>query len=455
MLGYSVGVLGVTSGCSNNKMEPSSEMEKNIEMWKVKRLIENLDKARGNGTSLISLIIPPKDQLPMTNKMITEEYGKAANIKSRVVRNAVQTALTSVKERLKLYNNKIPPNGLIIYCGEVMNEQGDTEKKYTIDIQPFKPINTSLYICDNKFQTAPLKELLETDDKFGFIVMDGSGSLFGTLQGSAREILHKFTVDLPKKHRRGGQSAMRFSRLRQEARHNYIRKVAEQAVTLFITNDKVNVTGIVLAGSAEFKKELHQSDMLDQRLAAKVVKIVDVSYGGENGFTQAIELSSDTLANVKFVREKQLIGKFFEEVAQDTRKYCYGVSDTLRALEMGAAETIMLFEDLSHTRYILKNNVTGSEKVVILTPEEAEDQSHFVENGAELETVDSIALSEWIVENYLNFGASLEFVTDRSPEGSQFVRGFGGIGAFLRYVLDVGELNALEEDIDEDWDDFM
>ena len=42
-----------------------------------------------------------------------------------------------------------------------------------------------------------LQELLESDDKFGFIVMDGNGSLFGTLAGNTREILHKFSVHLP------------------------------------------------------------------------------------------------------------------------------------------------------------------------------------------------------------------------------------------------------------------
>ena len=38
---------------------------------------------------------------------------------------------------------------------------------------------------------------------------------------------------------RGGQSALRFARLRMEKRHNYVRKVAETAVQLFISNDKV------------------------------------------------------------------------------------------------------------------------------------------------------------------------------------------------------------------------
>ena len=62
---------------------------------------------------------------------------------------------------------------------------------------------------------------------------------------------------------RGGQSALRFARLRMEKRHNYVRKVAEVATTLFITNDKVNIAGLILAGSADFKTELSQSDMFD------------------------------------------------------------------------------------------------------------------------------------------------------------------------------------------------
>ena len=105
----------------------------------------------------------------------------------------------------------------------------------------------SLYLCDIKFHTEALSELLESDQRFGFIVMDGNGSLFGTLAGNTREIIHKFTVDLPKKHGRGGQSALRFSRLRDEKRHNYVRKVAELAVQHYITQDKVCKTGASMA----------------------------------------------------------------------------------------------------------------------------------------------------------------------------------------------------------------
>lgn len=45
-----------------------------------------------------------------------------------------------------------------------------------------------------------------------------------------------------------------------------------------------------------------------------------------------------------------------------------------------------------------------------------------------MELVECQPLLEWLANNYKNFGATLEIITDKSQEGSQFVRGFGGIG---------------------------
>lgn len=57
-----------------------------------------------NGTSMISLIIPPKDQVSRVAKMLADEFGTASNIKSRVNRLSVLSAITSVQQRLKLYS---------------------------------------------------------------------------------------------------------------------------------------------------------------------------------------------------------------------------------------------------------------------------------------------------------------------------------------------------------------
>lgn len=242
----------------------------------------------------------------------------------------------------------------MVYTGTVVTEDGK-EKRLNVDFEPFKPINTSLYLCDNKFHTEALQGLLQSDQRYGFVVMDGMGSLFGVVQGNTKEVLQRITVDLPKKHGRGGQSALRFARMRLEKRHNYVRKVAELAVQNFITNDRPNVAGLVLAGSAEFKNDLAQSDMFDQRLKDAVVAIVDVSYGGDNGFNQAVELASETLANVKFVQERKLINAFFEQISVDNGKFVFGVKDTLSVLEMGAVETLIVWEELPVVRFTLRD----------------------------------------------------------------------------------------------------
>lgn len=296
------------------------------------------------------------------------------------------------------------------------------------------------------------------DEAFGFIVMDGNGCLYGTVQGSNREVLHKFSVDLPKKHGRGGQSALRFARLRLEKRHNYVRKVAELATQLFVTDgQRPNVQGLVLAGSADFKSELMRSDLFDMRLSKIVLKMVDVSYGGENGFNQAIELSADTLGQVKLMKEKKLLQKYMDEISLDTGKYCFMVDDTLKALELGAVEDLIIWENLDTNRFVLRNSSTGDNTILHLNKEQESNDTHFhdPETGVELEVVEKEPLVEWFANNYKNYGCNLEFVTDRSGEGTQFVKGFGGIGGILRWKVDFVELSNFEEaaHMDDDSDD--
>jgi peptide chain release factor subunit 1 len=430
-----------------------------IEQFKVRRLIKMLDSARGNGTSAITLILNAKQDINLTNKMLTEEYGTASCIKSRVNRLSVLSAITSTQQRLKLYN-RTPPNGLILFCGEVLTDDGK-EKKLTVDFEPFKPINTSLYLCDNRFHTESLGELLEDDDKFGFLIMDGNGSLFGTVQGSHKEVLHKFSVDLPKKHGRGGQSALRFARLRLEKRHNYVRKVGELATQFFIPNGQTpNIKGLIVAGSAEFKQTLTtDTDLFDMRLAAIVIPpLLDISYGMEVGLNQAIELASESLSNVKLIQEKKLISKFLDEVAQDTGRYCFGIKETMQGLEAGAVETLIVYEAFHLTRLVLRNPHASTSETFFLTDEEMKAPRLYKcnETNVDLTVEEKDPFLDWIVMNYKNYGTKLEFVTDKSQEGSQFCTGFGGIGGLLRYRVDFADMDYDPGDMgDFDLDDYM
>lgn len=42
-------------------------------------------------------------------------------------------------------------------------------------------------------------------------------------------------------------------------------------------------------------------------------------------------------------------------------------------------------------------------------------------------------LSEWLASHHTDFNADLIFVSETTKEGKQFLKGFSGLGAFLRY----------------------
>ena len=435
------------------KTTEEEENEINLEMFRLKKLIQDLDQMRGLGTSLITLIINYKDQISQFTKMLVDEIGKASNIKSRITRQNVTDALYSAKEKLNLYS-RTPPNGLVIFCGLVQMPNGG-EKMIKIDLEPFKPINTSLYRCNNIFHTDELKALLVDNDKFGFLIMDGNGCLLGLLQGNTKTVLNQFSVDLPKKQAKGGQSAPRFGRLRIEKRHNYIRKVSEALTAAFITNDVPNVKGLILAGCAEFKNDLKKSDLFDQRLRPIVIKVVDISYGGDLGFNQAIELSQDALKNVKFVHEKKILGKFFEEIAKDTGKYVFGIKDTMEAVENGIVDLLIFWENIDFVRLTLKDNKDEIRYEIVSSKKISGQKFKPEGSDIEYEIVENVSLSEWLLNNYKNYVSHLEIVTDKMSEGNQFVKGFGGIGGILRYKLEQNFEDFEENSISFDEEDFI
>ena len=152
-----------------------SDEELTIQRYKIKRLIKKLEIAKGIGTSVITVYCPPKDQLPRVVTMLTNEMSTANNIKSHTNKLSVQSAITAALGRLKLIKH-MPPNGMLLFSGTILNEE-NKEKKIVLDVEPFKPVSRSLYLCDNKFHTEELHRMLDSDDTYGFIVVDGNGGL--------------------------------------------------------------------------------------------------------------------------------------------------------------------------------------------------------------------------------------------------------------------------------------
>merc|ERR1711964_75682 len=174
--------------------------------------------------------------------------------------------------------------------------------------------------------------------------------------------------------------------------------------------------------------------------------------GGENGFNQAIQLSAEALSNVKFMAEKQLLSRYMTEIAKDGL-YCFGMRDTLYALEQGACDTLIVWDSLEVTRYTLHNSVTDETTTKHLQKHEIKRGLEFTDpkTNTTLDVEKSEDFLDWLANNYSNYGAQLEFVTDKSQEGAQFVKGFGGIGGLLRYQITFYDEDEFGSDGSDAW----
>nr|XP_040582285.1 eukaryotic peptide chain release factor subunit 1-like [Lepeophtheirus salmonis] len=400
------------------------EEDQELQQLKIYSTLKSLNRYSGSGTSIISLILPPKDQIHRAIKLLMTEQNAASNIKSRVNRLSVQNAISSAIVKLKSLR-EVPTNGLAIFSGAIMENK--KEKRICLAIEPIDPINTSLYLCDSKFHVQNLVEQFNDSSKYGIVIITGHESIFAELCGNSKKILQSITVDLPKKHGRGGQSSVRFARLRVEKRNAYVKKVAEISNNIFNTAE---YEGFIIGGYASLKNEFSSSDFLDKEITNKILKVVDTNYSGINGLNQAIELSQDTLINVKYNKERNIINTLFDEISTNG-KYTLGFEDVYDALINSTVERIILNcdleKDVKFDDYInsLNNGTTEGKDVI---SDDDNDLNDLNDCGNVIDFFSMI---------YKKYDAKLSLVSDKTSEGTQFLEAFGGIGAVLKYSLKI------------------
>ncbi|KAJ7184419.1 eukaryotic translation release factor [Mycena filopes] len=127
-----------------------------------RKLIQSLESAKGAGSSsLITLILSPDDELSRAASMLTQQYITAASVKTRASRLPVLAAITMAQQRLKLYEARLPPNGLVLLVGTSLTDEGK-ETKVAFDFEPHRPFEASVYRCGNRFYTEELAALFES-----------------------------------------------------------------------------------------------------------------------------------------------------------------------------------------------------------------------------------------------------------------------------------------------------
>lgn len=101
----------------------------------LRAFINLLKKFRGYATTLITLYVNSERPMPDVVGLLRSEWSTAANIKDKTTRTHVQDTLERMVNNLK-GEAKAPPNGMAIFAGFHMVNQGNYEWVYYVVVPP-------------------------------------------------------------------------------------------------------------------------------------------------------------------------------------------------------------------------------------------------------------------------------------------------------------------------------
>ena len=334
--------------------------------YQLKKFVKELERYKGRHTELVSVYIPKDYDINKIINHLAQEQGTASNIKSAATRNNVTDALERMIQHLRLFK-RTPENGLAVFSGNVAEREGQQDFKVW-SIEPPIPLNTRIYRCDKEFVLDLLREMLEAKELYGLVVIDRRDAIIAHLKGKAIVPILKTHSEVPGKTRAGGQSAHRFERLREGAKIEHFKKVAEYMKEKFISDP--NLKGIIVGGPGPTKYEFVDSGYITTEVRKKIIAIKDLSYTEEFGLQELLEKSEDILAEEEVTWEKKIVGKFFETLAKKPGTVSYGYDEVMKNLKLGAVEILLLSESLEEEKieeFEKEAKLVGTEVKIIST----------------------------------------------------------------------------------------
>ncbi len=340
--------------------------------------LEELEKYRGRGTELVTVIVPAGYDLNKIITMLIQERSTASNIKSKRTRSNVTTALEKIIQHLQSFRST-PPNGIAVFCGNV---GVDRDEWIFESIIPHEPLTVKVYRCDQQFFIEPLKELIKPKEVYGLVVIERREATIGLLKGKRIEVIKNIKSIVPGKFRAGGQSAARFERVREGLARDFYKQVAA-----LVKEQLSSVKGILLGGPGPTKNEFYE--LLPTEVKQKIIAVVDTGYSDEYGLKELVERAGDVLKETEIMAEKEILREFFAAIAKN-QPVAYGVEEVRKKLLEGAVEKLLLSEGL---------------------PRE---------------------LRKSLEEAAAQVNAEVIYISTETDEGKEFLA-MGGVGAFLRY----------------------
>ncbi len=392
--------------------------------YSISREIKRLRSVRGYGTELISIYVPAGFQLSEEISKLKEEYSQSSNIKSKSTRGNVQSAIDKIIQYLRLYR-ETPKNGLVVFCGNLSDNQSKADIEL-FSIEPPLPLKVNIYRCDSTFMLDPLELLVDNKDTYALLVMDGREATVATLKGAHIQVFKKMNSTAHAKVRKGGQSAARYERVIEEQIGEYYTRIGE-AINMMCQQLQFKVKGLIVGGPGPAKEGFAKADKLNYQI--KILGVYDTGYTDEYGLQELLEKAQDLLREEAAAKERKVLERFMQERVRNGLA-TYGYENTKEALESGKAGTLILSEDAD--LFLVKYECSSCKEVVERI-EEGQHREAKHSCGGTLQAVEVKDIIEELLDMAEKAGTEIVFVSSESSYGKEFLMGFKGIGALLRY----------------------
>ena len=344
-------------------------------IYKLRKILKELEEIKGRHTELVSVYVPKDYNLQEMVNMLRQESTLTENVKNKTVRNNVLGAIDKILQELKFFK-KTPGNGLVIFAGNVSETEGESDIRVWL-IHPPEQLKVKKYWCDKRFELEPLQDMVAEKELYGLIVMDNREVTIALLKGKKIEILRKKGSIVPGKTIKGGQSQMRYQRIRAGLINDWYKSIAENVKELF---SKFDLKGMIIGGPGPAKNDFFEKDYLETDLKKQVIGVKNTGYTDEQGLEELVQRSQDILAEAAVAKEKALLQKFFEELRKESGLVTYGKEKITKALEMGAIEIILVSEGLE-TETLAEKAKKYNTKVEIISRDTREGEQLYQLGG--------------------------------------------------------------------------
>ena len=270
-----------------------------------------------------------------------------------------------------------------------------------LEIEPLVVLDSSPFLL-------PLARLRDDYEDYGLLLLDSQEARLFTIRSRLLEEKIQSSIDLMNKHKKGGWSQMRYSRLRKGAIKSFLGEVVEDLARL---EGLQNMRGLVIAGPGEAKIEL--MEMLSPQIKERVMGLLDVSMGVKPA--DLVEMG-DRLALDK---ERSLSRERAAELRSAVLRgqlYATGADKVRDALQQGRVKSLLLLDGFLIPGWICES-------------------CQYFQEGSQPERcprcngrTSRVNILEELYELAQRTGAEVEFV-----EEDEFLRSLGGVGAILRY----------------------